>query len=202
MTRIATCKAATTHSGCAGSPNCRASHAAWRYVTRPSTRPRQTASFRAAAAPSSPKSTAICRSGVTATDWPTCIGAGKFRGPDFAKITFRHETVTTPELVDHSGRKLPTVVAQVVETETTAAGAISEDNQLLAAMLGRPNGTLEEWAADCRWFTKGDAKRPNKSLAKRVSDRLSEAQLVAKKGRKLVLTPAGEPPRKGLPRDE
>ena len=114
---------------------------------------------------------------------------GKFRGPDFVKITFRHETVTTPELVDHRGRKLPTVVAQVVEAETTAAGAISEDGQLLAAMLGRPHGTLEEWAADCGWFTKGDAKRPNKSRAKGVSDRLSEAQLVAKKGRKLVLTP-------------
>ena len=91
---------------------------------------------------------------------------GKFRGPDFAKITFRHETVTTPELVDHRGRALPTVVAQVVEAETTAAGAISEDGQLLAAMLNRPQGTLEEWAADCGWFTQGDAKRPNKSLAK------------------------------------
>ena len=118
---------------------------------------------------------------------------GKFRGPDFVKITFRHETVTTPELVDHGGRALPTVVAQVVgEAKTTAAGAISEDEQLLAAMLNRPEGTLEEWAADCGWFTQGDAKRPNKSLAKRVSDRLSAAQLVTKEGRKLVITPAGE----------
>ena len=127
---------------------------------------------------------------------------GKFRGPDFAKITLRHETVTTPELVDYRGRKLPTVVTQVVEAETTAAGAISEDGQLLAAMLNRPQGTLEEWAADCGWFTKGDAKRPNKSRAKRVSDRLSEAELVAKEGRKLVLTPAGEAAAKGLPGDE
>ena len=90
------------------------------------------------------------------------------------------------------------MVAQVVEAETTAAGAISEDGQLLAAMLNRPEGTLEEWAADCGWFTKGDAKRPNKSRAKRVSDRLSEAQLVAKKGRKLVLTPTGEAAAKGV----
>ena len=123
---------------------------------------------------------------------------GKFRGPDFAKITLRHETVTAPELVDYRGRALPTVVAQVVGAERTAASAISEDEQLLAAMRGRPHGTLEEWAADCGWFTRGDAKRPNKSRAKRVSDRLSEARLVAKEGRKLVLTPEGRAAAKGV----
>ena len=118
---------------------------------------------------------------------------GKFRGPNFEKITFKHETVNTMALVDAKGQLIPTVVSRAVtgeETQEAEHVAISQEDYILTAMLNRPHGTLEEWAADCGWhFQDGGA---NKSMAKRVIDRLQKAKLVTKEGRDFVLTRNGK----------
>lgn len=94
-------------------------------------------------------------------------------------------------------RRLSAVTRQLQEVFSAVVAQVGADEakRLWNAVL---HGTLEEWAADCRWFTKDGAKRPNKSLAKRVSDRLRGDQLVTKEGRKLVLTPEGRAAAKGV----
>ncbi|MPZ39843.1 MAG: AAA family ATPase [Rhizobiales bacterium] len=120
---------------------------------------------------------------------------GKFRGPDFEKITFRLNTVHSTGLIDRKGRLLPTVVAQVVTdaeaAEAEAKGLFQED-KILLAIMDRPNGSLAEWASDCGWFLHGDRSRPNKPLAQRVVDKLKRDKLVEKEGRQIVLTKAGK----------
>jgi hypothetical protein len=66
---------------------------------------------------------------------------GKFRGPDFAPITFRTDTAYPPTLVDKKGRPLPTVIASFVtpeQAEIARAGALSQEDALLAAMKENP----------------------------------------------------------------
>jgi hypothetical protein len=50
---------------------------------------------------------------------------GKFRGPDFEKITFHLTTITTTKLTDAKGRLLPTVMAEVV------TDAQAEENEIV-----------------------------------------------------------------------
>jgi AAA domain len=119
---------------------------------------------------------------------------GKFRGPEFAKITFRLTTVITPELVDTKGRVLPTVLAQVVteaEARANELNAVDQEDRLLSVMMKRPGATLEKWAQDCSWFVAGDLAKPNKSRAQRVMKRLERSKLVEKDGRDFVPTKAG-----------
>ena len=120
---------------------------------------------------------------------------GKFRGPDFAKITFRLNTVYSMDLVDTKGRPLPTVRASVVteaEAAADAQAAIASEDRLLIAINKRPGATLEQWAADCRLFVKGDQMKPNKPAAGRIMDRLRQSKLVDKHGRTFVLTKSGK----------
>jgi hypothetical protein len=112
---------------------------------------------------------------------------GKLRGPDFEKITFRLEEVRCPELVDSKGRSLPTVIARGVSDAEAAASeeaAEAQEERLLAAILIRPSGTLEEWARACGWSSK--------YVAHRVIKRLETQKLVAKQGRRHVLSRAGK----------
>ncbi len=121
--------------------------------------------------------------------------AGKIRGPDFEKITFRLSTVTTTALTDTKGRLLPTVMAEIV-TEADAAAteeaAVDQEDKLLIAMHERPRGSTVQWATDCHWFVAGDPLKPNRGLAQRVLKRLEKDKLVGKEGRDIVLTKAGK----------
>jgi hypothetical protein len=123
--------------------------------------------------------------------------AGKFRGPDFEKITFHLSTITTTELADAKGRLLPTVMAEVV-TDTQAAEneekARYQENRLLAAMVAVPHGSLSDWAQHCGWMLQakpGEQARPYKSLAARVMGRLIENGYAKKNGRTYTLTKTG-----------
>jgi hypothetical protein len=122
---------------------------------------------------------------------------GKFRGPDFDKITFRMETVTTAALTDSKGRLLPTVMAKVVsegEALENEEKAILRENRLIAAIVAVPDGSVADWARHCGWMLRaspGEAPQPNKSLTHRVLKRLVENKLVQKKGRLYVPTKAG-----------
>ena len=120
---------------------------------------------------------------------------GKFRGPDFEKVTFRLTTVTSTLLVDKKGRLLPTVMARIVTDQETVEAeekATFQEDRMLAAMLNRPNGSLAQWASDCRWFRQGDPEKPNRSLAQRVIGRLKQHKLVTMEGRDHVLTKTGK----------
>jgi hypothetical protein len=122
---------------------------------------------------------------------------GKFRGPDFEKITFHLTTITTTELTDAKGRLLPTVMAEVVTDAQAAENeekAVFQENRLLAAMVAKPHGSLADWAQHCGWMLQarpGEAPKPNKSLAQRVTARLIENKFVHKDGRSYTLTKSG-----------
>jgi hypothetical protein len=122
---------------------------------------------------------------------------GKFRGPDFDKITFQHSTVTTTKLTDTKGRLIPTVMAQVAteaDIEESEEKAALQENRLLRAMVDLPNGSIAEWAKRCGWMLRaqpGEEAKPNKSLTYRVLKRLIDAKLVKKNGRDHTITPAG-----------
>ena len=122
---------------------------------------------------------------------------GKFRGPDFEKITFHLSTITTNELVDGKGRLLPTVMAEVVTDAQAAENeekARFQENRLLAAMVAKPHGSLSDWAEHCGWYLPakpGEQARAYKSLVARVVKRLVDNGLVQKKGANCTLTKTG-----------
>jgi hypothetical protein len=124
--------------------------------------------------------------------------AGKFRGPDFEKITFRMVTINTTALLDKRGRILPTVMAQMVTDADLAASEeklLFQDNRLLAAIRARPEGSIAEWAVDCGWMLRGKDGHPDtpyRSLAHRVLTRLVKDKMLAKEGRGYILTKAGK----------
>jgi hypothetical protein len=121
---------------------------------------------------------------------------GKFRGPDFAPITFRLGIAYSTTNVDKEGKLLPTVMASYVteaEVEAVEDGAARQEDQLLAALHHNPRGSLADWATACGWFhAKGNDRQPNKQLAQRVADRLVKAKLLAKENRDYVLTRTGK----------
>jgi hypothetical protein len=123
---------------------------------------------------------------------------GKFRGPDFQKITFRLKTIKTTKLADSKGRLLPTVLAEVIcEADIAKAEnkAETQENRLLAAMLDKPKGSIADWANHCGWLSTpmpGELAQPLKSLVHRVLKRLGTSGMVAQKGGKYRLTKAGK----------
>jgi hypothetical protein len=108
---------------------------------------------------------------------------GKFRGPDFRPVCFRLESIKdAPRLKDSKGRQMTTVQA-VVMTQQEAEGAThqthSDQDQVLIAMLGNPEGSLREWAEKIGWrYSDGNANH------KKVEAILKN--LLNEKGRKLV----------------
>lgn len=69
---------------------------------------------------------------------------GKFRGVNFAPVTFALETGTCDALVDHAGRRIPSVWASPTSAERTeqaATSARSDEDQVLVAMLLNPHGS-------------------------------------------------------------
>jgi hypothetical protein len=122
---------------------------------------------------------------------------GKFRGPDFAKITFRLAPVITTNLTDTKGRILPTVMAEAItdaEAEATENRAVRHEDQLLAAMLNNPGGSLAEWARACRWLKDGKLETPDKKRAENVMNRLKRLKppFVKMNGRDYVLSKEGK----------
>jgi hypothetical protein len=70
-----------------------------------------------------------------------------------------------------------------------------QDNRLITAMREKPEASLAEWAQACGWMLNGrdgQPDKPNKSLVQRVLVRVMKDKLVAKEGRKYVLTKHGK----------
>jgi hypothetical protein len=131
--------------------------------------------------------------------------AGKFRGPDFAPITFRLDVVFSTANVDKQGKALPTIMASHItdaEIEAVEVNAVAQEDQLLAVIQDKPHGSFiqdkphgsfADWATACGWFhVKGNDRKANKQLAQRVATRLTKDKLIKKEGRGHLLTPDGK----------
>lgn len=117
---------------------------------------------------------------------------GKFRGRDFAPLSFELKTVHHPVLKDARGRSIPTVVARhlgEVEKQRISADTLSRENQLLAAVRARPAASLRELAGSLGWRFKNG--QPDQTKVSRALDALAKAKLVRKQGRQWEVTPTG-----------
>jgi len=104
---------------------------------------------------------------------------GKFRGPDFAPIAFKLETVTHDRLRDTKGRMIPTVVAsflsEAAQDDITAAARTNE-NKVLTAYAATPGASLAAIARGLGWALRsGD---PDKMKVKRAVKKLKDAKLI------------------------
>jgi hypothetical protein len=119
---------------------------------------------------------------------------GKYRGQDFAPISFQLKCVTHERLTDSHGRQLTTVMAAPLsaanEKEIKEAANRHQD-ELLEVLNGKGRGaTLEELAKLLGWLTKNN--QPNKTLVYRTAAELRDLKLVKKNRRgNLELTDTG-----------
>jgi hypothetical protein len=118
---------------------------------------------------------------------------GKFRGPDFAPISFELETVTSPNLRDSKGRTIPSVVARALtdqERSRAEANAGGDEDALLLAIADNPRASFAGLAVALGWIS---SKGENKAKVKRCADRLKADRLVKPDRRgTLCLTEKGE----------
>jgi hypothetical protein len=117
---------------------------------------------------------------------------GKFRGPDFAPMSFQLRTVTHERLKDSKGRLLPTVVASdlsEIAQEEMAIVARSHENMLLKVLSDNADASLTDLAKLLDWKTR-DGK-PYKMLVSRVLTTLTKAKLISKDRGAYTLTPKG-----------
>lgn len=118
---------------------------------------------------------------------------GKYRGPDFAPITFLLRTVTHERLKDTKGRTVPTVVAghlsEASRTELAATARTNED-RLLAALADNGRASLADLAKALGWVFRSGL--PNKMLVKRTLAKLKKHKLVSDDRDGPALTDAGK----------
>jgi hypothetical protein len=103
---------------------------------------------------------------------------GKFRGPDFAPITFQLQTVTSDRIKDSKGRLMPTVLAKVLskdEEKEAEQQKSSDEDALLLAIADNPRASFAGLAVALRWVSE---KGENKAKVKRCSDRLKKDKLI------------------------
>jgi hypothetical protein len=118
---------------------------------------------------------------------------GKFRGPDFAPISFQLDTVYAPQLVDSKGRVLPTVMAVPITDkmkEEIEGSDLNDQDQVLLLVSQFPGKSLAGMAEALGWsYQSGD---PDKSRAQRATNVLKRDGLLRAERGKLVLTGIGE----------
>jgi hypothetical protein len=118
--------------------------------------------------------TARKRDGLVELHWQ-----GKFRGPDFAPVTFQLRGVTHEQLKDSKGRTIPTVIADYIsETaqDNMATAARDRENQVLAAYADKPNASMIEIARALGWIFKNG--EPDKTKVHRAANKLKDARLL------------------------
>jgi hypothetical protein len=104
---------------------------------------------------------------------------GKYRGVDFAPISFQLKTVTHERLKDSRGRLIRTVVARHLseaDQQGIAASARVDEDDLLSLINKTPHLSLADYAKALGWlFTNGT---PNKPKVQRAVGRLKKDRLV------------------------
>lgn len=124
---------------------------------------------------------------------------GKFRGPDFAPISFMLRSITHQDLVDSRARPIPTVMAahltDAAKEELTNI-ARGDENRLLAALATDGKASLADLARKLGWLMRhGD---PNKMKVSRARQQLEKLKWITIERGHAVLTDKG---RKALPDD-
>jgi hypothetical protein len=117
---------------------------------------------------------------------------GKFRGPDFAPLSFKVQTVTHDRLKDSKGRPLWTVVASYLsETEQQQIAQVERSNEdkLLFAIKTNGKASLADFARMCEWTLKSG--EPNKMLVKRTAEKLLKIKLIARERGEYQITDKG-----------
>jgi hypothetical protein len=119
---------------------------------------------------------------------------GKFRGADFAPMTFMLVTDTYDRLRDSKGRLIPTVIARHLsdkaQEEIVVAARGDEDLALQALKEGAGGLSLADLAKQLGWL---NAKfEPNKSRAQKTVNRLKRAKLVQLDRGRYVITEKGK----------
>jgi hypothetical protein len=117
---------------------------------------------------------------------------GKFRGPDFAPLSFKVQTVTHDRLKDSKDRPLWTVVASYLseaEQQQIQQTERSKKDKLLLAIKSNGRKSLADYARMCEWFdSKGE---PYKMLVSRTADRLVKSKLIVRESDEYVITNKG-----------
>jgi hypothetical protein len=117
---------------------------------------------------------------------------GKFRGPDFAPMSFQLRTVTHDRLKDTKGRLIPTVVASHlsdIAQEEMATAARSKENQLLTLLVDHGEASQREMATLLGWSMRDG--RPYQVMVARMLEALEDDKLIKREGRGFTVTPAG-----------
>lgn len=118
---------------------------------------------------------------------------GKFRGREFAPLSFELKTVLHPVLKDARGRDIPTVIARPIDetgkATMSAANRRAEDD-LLKAIYEQPGASLRALAGHLRWLD--SRQQPNAMKVSRAADVLAREKLVRKHRGTWQLTAAGE----------
>ena len=118
---------------------------------------------------------------------------GKFRGPDFAPLSFQLRTVTHERLKDRKGRSLPTVVACPLSDaaqHAMATAARSREDALLQTVAANPAASQADLANQLGWRMRDG--RPYKVLVGRTLDALKKAKLITKDRDGITLTLEGK----------
>lgn len=139
--------------------------------------------------------TAHNKNGVAKLHW-----LGKFRGPDFAPMSFQIRVVSHERLKDQAGRPIYAPVAvhlsETGEEELKATGRRNED-KLLTILADNKGASLAELAKLGEWRKKdGD---PNRTLVWRLVKSLKDDKLVVDGRNGLELTDAGKKAVKNSP---
>jgi hypothetical protein len=109
---------------------------------------------------------------------------GKWRGSDFAPLTFKIVTpYFTERLTDGKGNKLSTALAQMADENDVVikeAGEQNDDFDLLELISKEPSLSLSQYATRLGWnyTSKDKTLAPNKMLVKRKVEKLVKAKLV------------------------
>ena len=133
--------------------------------------------------------TAVETDGVVQLHWQ-----GKFRGPDFAPITFHLRKVTHERLKDTKGRLIPTVIAEhmseLAEKEFREI-ALNHEDTVLRIVAADGKLSVTEIALRAGWLGQKD-RLPMKSRVHRCLKALVAAKLIKQSRSKWLLTQAGK----------
>jgi hypothetical protein len=113
---------------------------------------------------------------VTEMHW-----AGKFRGPEFAPLSFKLRTVTHKDIKDTECNLLPTVICEHLSEQAKAEieqEARTEEDAVLDLIRAHPAISYAQIASLMEWHT-FDGK-PNRSRAQRRVKALIKDKLVKK----------------------
>ena len=117
---------------------------------------------------------------------------GKFRGPEFAPLSFKLQTGTSDKLKDSKGRLIPTVTAVPVADAERASideAARAEQEELLSLMREKPGLSLAAMATELGWLDSNG--RPYKTKVRRALRALADLKLIEKRNGVWQLTKAG-----------